>query len=249
MPSYGQWIQAPDFAKNNRGTTSPASGVEKFGYFVSEESQAFSLGYPVPTTGEMQAAQVAANAAVTVGGLMLGNPPSGGPLDIAISHISSGGVPPTIATTRLEAQMTFQPSGVSPYQFGDSNWAPGPFLGTPPNAIGYQWQADMSEGGARTSTVISCVLSGGYVGEAVLATAGPVRTNVYIHDALFESEVTPPGVPSGSYTDNIVEWPGPGGTLLTTFTGPNVDEIVETTAVRLPDGRGARSRRRRRRQV
>jgi len=145
-------------------------------------------------------------------------------------------------STVIAASAHFDPRAVSAYESGLRNWAPSLLGPQPEGAIGWQWQADLAEGGARASGVVSCTLNAWtpeMPDESFQYCADDSQGATQIVQSSFQMGlfVTPGGgfksdslSPGGIWTttDALTDWPGPlSGTLLAITNGPNAGgEIV-----------------------
>lgn len=218
MPVYGDWIQAPDY--DAEGALQNPSGVNDKGWAHSLHTGG-STHDPLATSAEAQSLQVSANADVNptaytsdVGsGQDEGWPSSSGQMKYATNYV--GGVFPPWETHML-AKWWFNLRGVSRYTYAVGNWYPG-VLGTPPGAIGWQWQDDLTTGTAKVSDAVACTanlgLTGGGLDNSVTPTAAisPFKQDFWSTAAAF---TTSEGyLPNVFYEDWITSWAGVSGAI------------------------------------
>lgn len=243
MPTYGPWIQAPDFIKD--GT---AAGVEPATPTDTLVSQTYSSHDP-PTPGQVQELQLAAITTDPVNGLgePIGPAGVGGRMRYEIDQLGTVLSPPI--STVLKATIDFRPRSVSANNFGICNWAP-ILLGTPAGAIGWQWQSDMAEGTVKRSDVVSCVLNVHVPSSQTIQynaddsasvdpqpVVGDFQVGLWAAPGSFSS--TGSTDPWGVEPDLLTQWPGPlAGTLLAATAGPAAAQSFSVDITDLLDSEG-----------
>lgn len=222
MPHYGPWITPDQYDKNGEAFGSSFTG--------SAETQTSDALNDPPLDAEVRSVQVLANHSATDLAGPIGVIPGGGPMRYQTSY--DNGVFPPWATV-IRAEMDFGPAVISPFSFGVSNWAPILLEDIPENAIGWQWQSDLSEDVGKPSEVIAAQITATLTGADLDDTVTPTATREDWGVQLIAAAATylsDTALPSVADPDEFVTWDGPDGDLVASLSGPGETVItVEVT--------------------
>lgn len=231
MPSYGEWIQAPDYEADGGGSSPKNYGA--FQYAIAEVAPEES--YHVPTDSEVRGIQ--SDTATWPHTVMPDDPRVPVPslasfsshLTAQVDYITEFDIGPVLKRTTLAAIYQTRIIGWSPWSGGLRNWAPFLLGSIPEGAIGWQWQSDMSEGEGKPSDAVGCVgtftIDGasyekaGSIGAETVPLDVGYATQVLAVPAVFLSDTEEPG--DSLFDDAVVALDGSAldGPVLATMTG------------------------------
>lgn len=229
MPSYGQWITPDDYQiLATRNITTPMVDHDTVPAFGKGE-----LHFDIPG-GPFRAITIGDITLVTDGSGVGGSFESMGvekqAIDVSWGYVVTGTIPDEVYESDTIAKQDFGLFSVSAYEV---NYYDPPFKvpgGMPANAIGWQWQADMTETNgadgnefrfaeAQAAVLEQATLKGGGFDTSSpdLSLTGSFSTYISAGSGSFESD----SGPDVGSVDTIVGWDGP-------LLGDAVDAIAVT---------------------